>query len=204
MLWTLQPLYVLTELVVSRHTSRDYSLAGSTISDLGNTACRSIRGDVLCSDWHAGMNVAFVWFGLTLLLGAVLLGGRRLPGWTGRAAVVLWCVAGLGTIGVGLAPVNEDGALHSLVAVPIFVAQPLALILMGLSLRSRSTIVVGGLSALGAAGFATSLLTDASTYVGALERLALWPGHPWVAVIALALAGPGPQRTTPDPARIPA
>ncbi|QGG41780.1 DUF998 domain-containing protein [Aeromicrobium yanjiei] len=203
-LWTLQPLYVVTELVVSRHTSADYSLAHSTISDLGNTACRTIRGDVLCSDWHAGMNVAFVWFGLALLLGALLLGLRALPGRAGRASVALWCVSGLGTIGVGLAPVNEDGALHSLVAVPIFVAQPLALLLMGISLRSRSTIVVAGLSFVGVIGFATLLLTDATSYVGAFERLALWPGYLWVAVIALAVSGPNAGRTTSGAARIPA
>lgn len=186
--------------MVSRHTSTDYSLADSTISDLGNTACRAIRGDVLCSDWHAGMNIAFVWFGLTLLLGAVLLGTRALPGRLGRAAVVLWCVAGLGTIGVGLAPVNEDGSLHGLVALPIFFAQPLALVLMGLSLHSRSTVLVGVVSALGAAGFAALVLNDATSYVGAFERLALWPGHVWVAVIALAVAGHASP--DPDPARI--
>nr|WP_302477610.1 DUF998 domain-containing protein [Aeromicrobium stalagmiti] len=180
-------MYVVTELVVSTRTSSDYSLADSTISDLGNTACRTIRGDVLCSDWHAGMNLGFMWFGLTLLLGALLLGRQAMSGLTGRLAVALWCVSGLGSIGVGLVPVNEDGALHSLVAVPIFVAQPLALLLMGLSLRSRSTMGVAALSAAGVVGFAAVLLADGTAYVGAFERLALWPGYLWVAVIALAV-----------------
>lgn len=203
-MWTLQPLYVVAELIVSRHTSADYSLADSTISDLGNTACRTIRGDVLCSDWHAGMNVAFIWFGLTLLLGALLLGRRVLPGPAGRAAVVLWCVSGLGSIAVGLTPVNENGTLHGLVAVPIFLAQPLALLLMGRSLRSRSTVAVAGLSFVGVLGFAAVLLGDATSYVGAFERLALWPGYLWVAVIALAVTGQASGRTTPGAARIPA
>ncbi|MCW2831692.1 MAG: hypothetical protein JWP31_2384, partial [Aeromicrobium sp.] len=56
-----------------------------------------------------------------------------------------------------------------------------------LSLRSRSTIAVAAISALGVIGFAATLLTDATAWVGAVERLSLWPGYVWVAVIALAL-----------------
>ena len=67
--------------------SADYSFAGSTVSDLGDTACRRVRGDVLCSPWHAGMNLAFVWFGCTLVVGALLIGTRLLPGRSGTAAV---------------------------------------------------------------------------------------------------------------------
>ena len=92
--------------------SADYSFAGSTVSDLGNTACRQVRGDVLCSPWHAGMDVAFVWFGCTLIVGAVLLGTRVLPGRSGIAAVVAWCVSGLGSIGVGLF-LGSGKAIHN-------------------------------------------------------------------------------------------
>ena len=170
--------------------SADYSFAGSTVSDLGNTACRQVRGDVLCSPWHAGMNVAFVWFGCTLIVGAVLLGRRVLPGRAGTAAVVAWCVSGLGSIGVGLFPVNEDAAAHGLVALPIFVAQPLAVLLMGVSLRrtrpttARLAFVVAALSTVGAVGFGFTVGSD-SAAIGALERLALWPGYVSVSVVAV-------------------
>lgn len=170
--------------------SADYSFASSTVSDLGDTACRQVRGDVLCSPWHAGMNAAFIWFGCTLVVGAVLFGRRHLPGRLGTAAVVLWCVSGLGSIGVGLFPVNEDPSAHGLVALPIFVAQPLAVLLMGLSLRAarpglaRGAFVVAALSTVGAAGFGLTVGTDAAV-LGALERLALWPGYVWVSVFAV-------------------
>lgn len=170
--------------------SADYSFAGSTVSDLGNTSCRQVRGDVLCSPWHAGMNTAFLWFGTTLALGALLGGSRHLPGRTGRAAVVMWCVSGIGSIGVGLFPVNEDPTIHGLVALPIFVAQPAALLLMGLSLQSSrprlsaGAFAVAALSLVGAAGFGLLVGGDSGA-IGAFERLALWPGYVWVSVVAV-------------------
>lgn len=165
--------------------SRDYSFAGSTVSDLGNTACRQVRGDVLCSPWHAGMNAAFVWFGCTLLLGRRLLAGRL-----GAAAVAAWCVSGLGSIGVGLFPVNEDPTAHGLVALPIFVAQPLAVLLTSLALRHTRPrtaalgFVAAALSTAGAVAFGLTVGTDADV-IGAVERLALWPGYLWVSVVAV-------------------
>jgi hypothetical membrane protein len=175
--------------VVGLQASADYTFAGSTVSDLGDTACREVRGDVLCSPWHAGMNLAFVWFGCTLVVGALLLGTRVLRGRTGTAAIVAWCVSGLGSIGVGLFPVNEDAAIHGLVALPIFVAQPLAVLLTALCLRAsrpasaRAGYVLAALSVVGAIGFGLTVGTDSGA-IGALERLALWPGYVWVSVVA--------------------
>jgi hypothetical membrane protein len=188
--WALQPLYVLIEVVIGLRASADYSFADSTISDLGNTACRQVRGDELCSPWHVGMNVAFAWFGVTLALGALLWGTHRLAGRAGRASVALWCVAGVGSIGVGLFPVNEDPTAHGLVALPIFVAQPLALLLMGISLRTHrprtatATFVATALAATGSIGFGLVVGDDVAG-IGALERLALWTGYVWVSVVVL-------------------
>ncbi|MCL3819025.1 DUF998 domain-containing protein [Aeromicrobium wangtongii] len=190
-LWTLQPLYVLVELLIGLRASADYSFAGSTVSDLGDSACRQVRGDLLCSPWHAGMNAAFIWFGCTLALGAVLFGARHLPGRAGRAAVLMWCVSGLGSIGVGLFPVNEDPVAHGIVALLVFVAQPLALLLAGLSLRASrprlaaATYVVAAASAIGAVGFGL-LVGSHSPVIGAVERLGLWPGYVWVCVLVVS------------------
>lgn len=136
------------------------------------------------------MNLGFIWFGLTLALGALLLATQILPGRVGRAAVAVWCISGLGSIGVGLVPVNENGGLHSLVALPVFLAQPTALLLTSVSLRAgrptlgRLTCGVASLSAAGVIGFAAALMVDGSAALGGFERLALWPGYVWVSVIA--------------------
>ncbi len=88
-------------------------------------------------------------------------------------------------------PVNENGGLHGLVALPVFLAQPTALLLTAISLRAarpalaRLTLVVAGLSAAGVIGFAAILLVDGSAALGGFERLALWPGYVWVGVIAV-------------------
>lgn len=188
--WSLQPLYIVVEIVVGLRASADYSFAGSTISDLGNTACRQVRGDVLCSPWHAGMNISFSWFGLTLTLGALLWGTTHLTGWAGRSAVVLWCVAGVGSIGVGLFPVNVDPTTHGAVALPIFVAQPLALLLMAVSLRSTrprlaaATAIITVVAAIGAIGFGFLVGRDVAG-IGTFERIALWSGYLWVSVVVL-------------------
>nr|WP_256372173.1 DUF998 domain-containing protein [Aeromicrobium sp. A1-2] len=179
------------EIVVGLQASADYRFASSTISDLGNTSCRAVRGDVLCSPWHGLMNVGFAYFGCTLAIGALLLGRRVLPGRAGMAAVALWCVSGLGSIGVGLVPVNEDGGLHGMVALPVFLAQPTALLLTGVSLwatrrsLARATLAVASLSAIGVLGFAALLSVGGDAGVGGFERLALWPGYAWVSAVAL-------------------
>lgn len=200
-LWTLQPLYIVAEVLIGRQASADYTFTGGTVSDLGNTACRYVRGDVMCSPWHTAMNAAFFWSGCTMIIGALLFGSRYLPGRVGAASVALWCVSGLGSIGVSLFPVNEDPVAHGIVALPIFLAQPAALLLMGLSLSgtrprlAAGTLVVTAVSLVGAIGFGILAGTD-SDWTGAFERLALWPGYLWVSVVAVCSAtglSPGGQ-----------
>ena len=138
------------------------------------------------------MNVGFVYFGCTLALGALLLGLRRPPGRLLTASMIVWAISGLGSIGVGLVPVNENGSLHSLVALPVFLAQPTALLLLGFGLMrlhptfARATVAVSAASAIGVTGFFVLATSDTSTQLGATERLALWPGYVWVSVVAVS------------------
>lgn len=192
LLWMMQPLYIVLEVVVGARAPAAYSFADSTISDLGDTACRMTRGLTLCSPWHQGMNVGFVYFGCTLALGALLVGMRRPPGRLMTASMIAWTISGLGSIGVGLVPVNENGSLHSLVALPVFLAQPTALLLLGLGLLrmhrtfANATLVVSAASAIGVVGFFFVVTSDGSTLLGATERLELWPGYVWVSVVAFS------------------
>lgn len=198
--WLLQWLYVVAEVAIGLKASANYSFADHTISELGSTTCRvvdSTPGEI-CSPWHAGMNVTFVYFGFSLALGAWLLRRSRPPGALATTSLVLWIVSGLSSIAVGLVPVNQHPELHAGVAVWVFAAQPSALILLGLSLRFRhrrcgwATIAVGALSAVGSVGFLA--LLDSASGSGAFERLALWPGYLWVSVLALAALRRGPSR----------
>lgn len=142
------------------------------------------------------MNVVFVVFGISLALGAWLLRRVRPPGALATASLVLWLLAGASSVAVGLTPVDVHPDLHGAVAVWVFVAQPLALVLLGLSLRTTcpplgwSTVAVGAVGAVSAVGSIGFLvLLDAESGGGAFERLALWPGYLWVSVIAWSTRG---------------
>lgn len=175
--WALQGLYVVAEIAIGLQVA-GHSFVDDTISDLGAST----------SPGHEAMNVVFVVFGFSLGLGAWLLRGSRPPGRLATVSLGLWVVAGASSIAVGLTPVDRHPDLHGAVAVWVFVAQPLALVLLGLGLRAghprfgRATVAVGVLSAVGAIGFL--LLLRADSGAGAFERLALWPGYLWVCVIA--------------------
>ena len=141
----------------------------------------------MCSPWHALMNATFVVVGVALAMGPVL-SRRALP----PLAVVLLVVAGVSSAGVGLAPLDTSGGLHTLVALPLFVTQPLALLLLG-STRRRggqrgwgiALLGSGALALAGAVAFGFTLV--ASQEGGLYVRIALWPCHLGLAVLGVAL-----------------
>ncbi len=189
--WALQPLYVVLEVVVGLQASRDYSFASSTISDLGNTSCRTIRGDVLCSPWHDVMNAGFIWFGVTLALGALLLGSRILPGRIGyggrRSLVHLRTRLDRRRSGAGQ---RERWAARPgrAAGLPGPTHRPAAHRHQPVGSTSRPGPAhprrCGPLGRWRASVSLTVLMVDGSAALGGLERLALWPGYVWVGVIA--------------------
>ena len=164
-----RPAYVAAELLVAQATRGGYSLVSDSVSRLGEVGCSASY----CSPRHAWMNGSFVLFGVLLAAGALLL-RRRL----GPAATVLLVVSGLSSIATGLAPLDGDAAVHTLAAAPLFVAQPAALVVLGLRTRAdrpvlaRALLVTGCVTAAAAVGFVT---VGGGAGAGALERLALWP-----------------------------
>ena len=200
--WLAQPGYLAAEVLLALLAGVRYSLADDTISALG-TGCSSPAASG-CSSAPWAMNVVFVVFGALQALGATPLlrtgtPRERVVGW-------LWVVAGTFSVGVGLAPVDAHPTLHSVVALPVFVAQPLALLLHARWLATGRIRVVGtalGVAAvLGAVTFA--VLLGADHWSGAAERLAIWPAKLWLPLAAplAALrsrrlpvpAGPAPAR----------
>ncbi|OFE15637.1 hypothetical protein BA895_21975 [Humibacillus sp. DSM 29435] len=198
--WLAQPLYIAAELLVAAGASATYSLRDNTISDLGSIGCTP----ALCSPWHPGMNTAFVAFSLLRVAGALLLLPSGRPGRPGRAAVtatVLWLVSGVFSAAIGFVPVDQHPSLHVLVAVPVFVTQPVAVLATALAFKgthrglTASGVMVGIGCLVGAGAF---LVASAGvSWVGFWERFALWPAYPWLAVVgAVVLAS---RRVSPAP-----
>lgn len=177
-----RPAYIATEVVVAAATTGGYSFVADSVSRLGEVGC----SDAYCSPRHEIMNGSFVGFGVLLAGGAVLL-TRSLGPW----ATGLLVISGLSSVATGLAPLDQDVTLHAIAATPLFVAQPIALIVLGARLRgsrprlSRALLATGALTSAAAVGF---VLSGDGAASGALERLALWPvlvglaGYAWTQV----------------------
>ena len=193
-LWLVRPAYVGVELVVAAATTGGYRLADDTVSELGTARC-SVAS---CSPLHELMNGTFVAVGLLLALGAVLLAERL-----GTVVTALLVAAGLSTVATGLAPLDVDATLHAVAATPLFVCQPLALLLLARRLRpahvrlAGALLVTGGVTGVAAVGF----IAGEGAGMGALERLALWPVLFALAAVAVVVVRPpgGPDR--PEAAR---
>ena len=182
--WLAQPGYLVAEVLLALLAGVGYSLADDTISALGTSCAGSASG---CSRAPLAMNLAFVAFGALQAVGAIPL--LRQPAGRSRTVGWLWVVAGVFSVGVGLAPVDTHPTLHSLVALPVFVAQPLAVLLHARWLTTGwlrvAGTVLGVAAVLGALVFGA--LLGAQAWSGAAERLAVWPAKLWLPLAALAL-----------------
>jgi hypothetical membrane protein len=172
----LRPTYIATEVVTAAATTGGYSFVSDSVSKLGEVGCSA----AYCSPRHDVMNGSFMAYGVLLAGGALLLAKPLGPWVTG-----LLVVSGASSYATGLAPLDQDATLHALAATPLFVAQPLALLLLGWRVRaqrprlSRALLATGAVTAAAAVGF---IVSGDGRAAGALERLALWP-------VLLGLAG---------------
>ena len=165
----LRPTYIATEVVTAAATTGGYSFVSSSVSKLGEVGCT----ETYCSPRHEVMNGSFMAYGVLLAGGALLL-MKPLGPWV----TALLVVSGVSSYATGLAPLDQDATLHTIAATPLFVGQPLALLLLGLRVRedrprlSTALLATGVVTAAAAVGFIVSGDDRAG---GALERLALWP-----------------------------
>jgi hypothetical membrane protein len=193
--WLVQPAYLVVEVALAALAGVRYALPDDTISALG-TSCAPGEGG--CSSAPLPMNVAFIVFGLLQALGAVPLLRHH-----GRTAVVgwLWLVAGLASVGVGLLPVDAHPVAHSVVALPVFVAQPLALLLHAPLLDPggirRAGLALASVALFGVVAFVA--LLGADHWSGLAERAAVWPAKLWLPLAVLATAGPPRPADGPPP-----
>ena len=171
-----RPAYIASEFVVAAATRGGYSFVSDSVSRLGEVGCSA----AYCSPRHELMNGSFIGFGALLAGGAVLLSRPLGPWVTG-----LLVLSGLSSVATGLAPLDQDSTLHAIAATPLFVAQPIALMVLGARLRKDRPRLAAVLSAAGfatAAGAVAFVLSGEGSAAGVFERLALWP-------VLLGLAG---------------
>jgi hypothetical protein len=169
LVFLLRPTYIATEVVTAAATTGGYSFVSDSVSRLGEVGCSA----AYCSPRHEVMNGSFMAYGIALAAGALLLARPLGPWVTG-----LLVVSGLSSYATGVAPLDQDATLHAIAATPLFVAQPVALLLLGARVREqnprlgKALLATGVVTAAAAVGFVVS---GDGRAAGALERAALWP-----------------------------
>jgi hypothetical membrane protein len=166
----LRPTYLATEYAVAAATQGGYSFMHDTVSKLGEIGTT----DLYSSPRHKVMNGAFMGYGVALAGGALLMAKPMGPWVTG-----LLVVSGVSSYATGMAPLDVDRIKHSKAATPLFVAQPIALALLGHRLRherphlAKALLATGVVTAGCTIWFAKSVEGD--RHRGIVERVALWP-----------------------------
>lgn len=195
--WIVAVQFFVTQVVVASAWSRPFSLRLDYISDLGNTACGPYPAgstNLVCSPWHAAMNLSFVVLGITMIVGARLTRSVFPAGWVRSVAASLFAMAGVGVILVGIYPENTDNARHVVGAGVNFVAGNIAMIIYGLALaqqpeRHRAlmqfSLVTGTLGLLATLLFVTGQFLGLG--LGGMERVAAYPMTVWQIVAGIAL-----------------
>ncbi len=193
--------YFLVQVLVASRFRPSYSLAGNTISDLGNTGCGVWNGGHVCSPLHTLMNTSFVVLGLTVVIGSALVYPifNRVRGTA--VGFTLFAVGGSGVVLVGIFPEDAVPALHGTGAALPFLVGNLALVLLGRALDVplwlRLYTALSGVVALAALVYYVSS-HHLGLGQGGVERVVAYPQTVWQVVFGLsALAGRRPSPPAP-------
>jgi hypothetical membrane protein len=177
--------FFLAEQIARLGWTGHYSMARNYISDLGSAQC----------SLHWLMNSSFVLQGLLIFFGAVLMTKCFPTRLVYRIALLLFAVAGVGVLVVGLVPEDTNAQLHVAGAAAHFLGGDLAMIFVGLVLirlppggmagkgSGWVTFAAGavGLLATIAIGFrGTPSWTALGWDAGTVERLAAYPLPLWL------------------------
>ncbi len=183
--------YFVVQLIVALQWSPPYSLSRNTISDLGNTACRTWNGRYVCSPLHSLMNASFVVLGITMILGSVFISRYFANGRVAEAGFAAMAISGVGVIMVGFFPENSESTLHELGAAIPFVLGNASLIILALSFKMSAVLrayffLSGVMALLGLAAFASSHYLGLGE--GGMERVVAYPQTVCLVVIGCYLA----------------
>lgn len=194
--WLLAVQFFVVQVIVAAAWPAPFSLTARHISDLGNTVCGPYpagSANIVCSPWHAAMNASFILIGTTMAAGAILTRRWFGAGWQRELAVILFTLAGVGVVLVGLYPENENSARHVFGAGINFISGNVALILFGLAVPHRSpsplftgfSIVAGALGLIGVVLFVSDVFLGLGS--GGMERIAAYPMAVWQIVAGIIL-----------------
>lgn len=202
-LWIVAVLEFVGGMIVAQlaWTNPRYSLTQNVISDLGAIHCQMVGSRHVCSPLHSVFNGSLIVAGIVLILGLLLLRSalpRKRPATVGIGLLV---VSSLGAIGVGLFPEDYLLPAHLLSAFLAFAGGNLAVLFIGLAMRSDrhwgrgwSVYSVGsGLVGLAALGLIVVRAYDWGGFFsawgeGGIERTIAAPIFLWVFVAGLRLA----------------
>jgi hypothetical membrane protein len=181
-------LYFVAQVAVAWVWNPPYSLVSNTISDLGNTHCGQYRDAYVCSPRHDLMNVAFIFLGLVMVVGSLLVSQE----FTERSrrervgATIGFALLGLGGVGailVGVFPENTVSVAHTTGAGLAIGVGNVAILVLGLSLPLpeglRSFMLFIGTVCVGALLLFASH-RDFGIGVGGMERVAAYPQTVWL------------------------
>ncbi|MBB4934498.1 hypothetical protein F4561_005318 [Lipingzhangella halophila] len=200
--------YVTVQLVVVSAWPVPYEFLHHTVSDLGWTECTTEQRPVgvleSCSPRHALFNAGTAVLSVLLAAGGVALR----PVYSGRrrtwAILCLWVLIGASGVATALVPGNVDIALHSLLAIPLFLGQLLVLVLIATSTRRTAPViavsaaVAAAVSLAGSVGLGFALAGYGP--VGLTERLSAETIYIWILLVALVGTGRQSPSGTPSAA----
>lgn len=181
-------LYFVVQVVVAWVWNPPYSLVTNTISDLGNTRCALYRGAYVCSPRHDLMNAGFIFLGLVMAVGSLLIcqefterGGRQRL--MARVGFSLLGLAGAGSIVVGLFPENTVRDAHVVGAALAIGVGNLAILVLWLALPlpaglRRLMFFIGTVSIGALVLFASHRYLGIGA--GGMERVAAYPQTVWL------------------------
>jgi hypothetical membrane protein len=174
--------YFVAQCVVAAQWHPPYNWRDNYISDLGNTACGEFMANYVCSPLYGMMNASFIIAGLLTVTGVGLLRSAWPDTGVATVGVLLVILTGAGKVLVGVAPENENLALHLIGAVNLPLGS-VAILLLALTIRHTSLGMFGIVCAvLGLLGLAMTLFAPALLGSGGAERLAGYPADIWLFV----------------------
>lgn len=182
--WIASVQYFIVQLIVIAAWTVPHSWKNNYISDLGNTMCGTYNGLAVCSPLHPLMNLSFIVFGTTILLGSILIYTEFKRTKLSAVAFTLMGLSGIGTVLVGLFPENTIEPLHSIGAFFGLVIGNVAIVMIGIALVEVRSIFCYYTVLSGTISLVAFVLFYTENYfglgVGGMERLVSYPFTLWM------------------------